>query len=162
MVNKNNPITNLDMETLAKICKGEITNWNQIGGNDIEIVMIGRDAASGTRDGFESIVQVKEECVYAEEQSSTGAVLASVQANEGAIGYISLSAVDAKITALTIDNVQASFETVQDGTYQIQRPFVFAVKKDHNNELISEFLTWSTSDETSQMIINAGAVPNKK
>jgi phosphate transport system substrate-binding protein len=159
IVNKENTIADLDIETLAKIAKGEITNWKDVGGADGEIVMIGRDAASGTRDGFETIVGVKEECVYAEEQASTGAVLASVQANKNAIGYISLSAVDDSIKALTIDGVEPTEATVKDGSYKIQRPFVFAVPTDSDNELVNAFIEWAISSDRAEMVKNAGAVP---
>ena len=159
VVNTDNTVTDMDMETLAKICTGEIANWSELGGADGEIVVIGRDAASGTRDGFESVVGVKESCNYAEEQASTGAVLASVQANAGAIGYISLSAVDEKITPVSIDGVAPSAETIKDGSYPIQRPFVFAVKSDSDNEVVEAFTQWAVSEATTQMVTSAGAIP---
>jgi len=159
IVNNDNTVSDLDLDTLAKIAAGEIKNWKDIGGADMEIVVIGRDAASGTRDGFESIVGVKEKCVYAEEQASTGAVLASVQTNKGAIGYISLSAVDEAVKALTIDGVEASEQTVKDGSYLIQRPFVFAIKTDSDNPLVEAFAKWAVSSATTEMVKNAGAVP---
>ena len=159
IVNTENGVEDLDLETLAKIAKGEITNWKDVGGEDAEIVMIGRDAASGTRDGFESIVGVKKECVYAEEQASTGAVVASVQANKGAIGYVSLSSVSDAVKAITIDGVAPSEETVKDGTYKIQRPFVFATLTDGASELAKAFMSWAVSSATTELVANAGAVP---
>lgn len=159
IVNTENGVQGMDLETLAKIAKGEITNWKDVGGEDAEIVMIGRDAASGTRDGFESIVGVKEECVYAEEQASTGAVVASVQANKGAIGYVSLSSVSDAVKAITIDGVAPSEETVKDGTYKIQRPFVFATLTDGASELAKAFMSWAVSSATTELVANAGAVP---
>lgn len=159
IVNTENTVADLDMETLAKIYKGEITNWKDAGGPDAEIVVIGRDAASGTREGFETIVGVKEECVYAEEQASTGAVVASVQSNAGAIGYVSLSSVKDTVKAVTIDGITPSEDTVKDGTYSIQRPFVFAVKTDANNETVKAFTDWAVSAATTELVKNAGAVP---
>ncbi len=159
IVNNKNTITDLDLVTLASIAKGEIKNWSEVGGDDMEIVMIGRDAASGTRDGFESIVGVKEACVYAEEQASTGAVIASIQSNKGAIGYVSLASVDEKVKTLTIEEVEPSEATVKDGSYKIQRPFVFAVKNDSDNVLADYFIKWAVSSATNEIVRNAGAVP---
>ncbi|MEG2930579.1 MAG: phosphate ABC transporter substrate-binding protein [Ruthenibacterium sp.] len=159
IVNNENAVADLDLETLAKIYKGEITNWKEVGGKDGEIVPIGRDAASGTRDGFESIVNVKEECVYAEEQASTGAVIASVQSNAGAIGYVSLSAVGDTVKALTIDGIVPSEESVKDGSYKIQRPFVFAVQSAKASDAAKAFLDWAVSANTTELVKNAGAVP---
>lgn len=159
VVNNANTVENLDMETLAKIYTGEITNWSEVGGPDSAIVVVGRDAASGTRDGFESIVGVKESCVYAEEQASTGAVLTSVQSNEGAIGYVSLASVSEDVKTLTIDGVAPSEETVKDGSYQIQRPFVFVTPADGSNELVKAFIDWAVSSATTELVANAGAVP---
>lgn len=159
VVNNANTVEDLDMETLAKIYTGEITNWSEVGGPDSAIVVVGRDAASGTRDGFESIVGVKESCVYAEEQASTGAVLTSVQSNEGAIGYVSLASVSENVKTLTIDGVAPSEETVKDGSYQIQRPFVFVTPADGSNELVKAFIDWAVSSATTELVANAGAVP---
>lgn len=159
IVNTENTVADLDMDTLAKIYKGEITNWKDAGGSDSEIVVIGRDAASGTREGFETIVGAKEECVYAEEQASTGAVVASVQSNAGAIGYVSLSSVKDTVKAVTIDGVVPSEDTVKDNTYKIQRPFVFAVKTDASNEAVKAFTDWAVSSATTELVKNAGAVP---
>ncbi|NCC06820.1 MAG: phosphate ABC transporter substrate-binding protein [Clostridia bacterium] len=159
IVNPENTLADINLETLAKIFKGEITNWNEIGGTDSEIVVIGRDAASGTRDGFESIVGVKEECVYAEEQASTGAVTASVQSNAGAIGYISLASVNSNVKVLTVDGVEPTEATVKDGTYAIQRPFVFATKTGAESDLAKAFIDWAVSSKTTDIVANAGAVP---
>ncbi len=158
-VNKENKVKDLSLETLAKIYTGEVKNWKEVGGDDVKIVVVGRDAASGTRDGFESIVGVKEKCAYAEEQASTGAVLGSVQNNKGAIGYISLASANDTINVLTIDGVAASEAAVQDGSYKLQRPFVFAVKKDLTNEAVKAFVDWAVSPATSDMVRKAGAVP---
>ena len=159
VVNNANTVENLDMEILAKIYTGEITNWSEVGGPDSTIVVVGRDAASGTRDGFESIVEVKESCVYAEEQASTGAVLTSVQSNEGAIGYVSLASVSDNVKTLTVDGVALSEETVKDGSYQIQRPFGFITPTDGSNDLVKAFIDWAVSSATPELVANAGAVP---
>lgn len=159
IVNTENTVTDLSMDELAAIFKGEITDWSEVGGMAGEIVVIGRDAASGTRDGFESIVGVEEECAYAEEQASTGAVSASVQANAGAIGYVSVSAVREDIKALTIDGIAATEETVKDGSYAIQRPFMFVINDSAQNEVAAAFIEWAVSDKTVELVANAGAVP---
>ena len=104
---------------------GEITNWSEVGGDDGEIVLVGREAGSGTRDGFESIVDVKDSCKYAQELTATGAVISAVEANPLAIGYASLSAVGDTVKAVTVGGVECSEETVKDGSYEVQRPFVF-------------------------------------
>ena len=155
IVNKDNPVQDLDMETLAMIAKGEITNWSEVGGNDGEIVFIGRDAASGTRAAFEEIVDVEEMCVYAEEQASTGAVLASVLANANGIGYVSLSSVDETITVLDINGVTPSENTVKDDTYPIARPFNFVLNTEVENPLVDAFLAWAISPATTEMVRNA-------
>lgn len=158
IVNTENAVTDLSMDELAAIFKGEITDWSEVGGTTGEIVVIGRDAASGTRDGFESIVGVEEECAYAEEQASTGAVSASVQANAGAIGYVSVSAVSEDIKALTIDGIAATEEAVKDGSYAIQRPFVFVTSDSAQSEVAAAFIKWAVSDKTVELVANAGAV----
>lgn len=159
VVNTENTVEDMSMETLAKIYTGEITNWSEVGGSDAAIVVVGRDAASGTRDGFESIVGVKDACVYAEEQASTGAVLASVQSNAGAIGYVSLASVSSDVKVLPVDGVAPSEESVKDGSYTLQRPFVFVTKDGEESELAANFLTWAVSSATTELVSNAGAVP---
>lgn len=157
VVNANNPVADISMENLAKICAGEITNWSELGGEDGEIMLIGRDSASGTRDGFESIVGVEVE-IYAEEHASTGAVIASIQGIPGALGYVSLSAVDEKVSALTVDGVAASEETVKDGTYPIQRPFIFVVNSNTSNATVDAFVEWALSEEGAALVAAKGAV----
>ncbi len=130
VVNNANGVEDLSLEQLAGIFSGEITNWSEVGGSDGEIVVIGREAGSGTRDGFEEIVGVKDNCKYAQELTATGAVTAAVAANENAIGYASLSAVNDSVKALTVEGVACTEETVKDGSYKVQRPFNFVVKKD--------------------------------
>ncbi len=159
IVNNANTVEDLSLSQLSAIYKGEVTNWSEVGGNDVEIVTIGRDSASGTRDGFESIVDVKDACLYAEEQASGGGVIASVQANEGAIGYTSVSSVSDSTKTLTIDGVAPSVDTIKDGSYQIQRPFVFATLTDGTNETAKAFMDWAISSETTQLVLDAGAIP---
>lgn len=160
VVNNNNPIADISMEDIAKIATGEITNWSQLGGSDMDIVFVGREAGSGTRDGFESIVGVEDKCVYAQELTATGAVIAAVAGNEGAIGYASLSSVEDSVKALTVDGVECSEATIQDGTYAIQRPFDFVVNNDAElSEAAQAFFDFATSDAASDLITKAGAVP---
>ena len=163
IVNPENPVSDLSVEQIASIYTGEITNWKDVGGNDAEIVLIGREAGSGTRDGFESIVDVKDACKYDQELTSTGAVIAGVAANPNAFGYASLSAVDDTVKAVTVEGVAASEATVQDGTYKIQRPFVFVTKDGAElSEAAQAFIDFATSDAASELIVNAGAVPVAK
>lgn len=160
IVNSENPVADLTLEQLAGIAKGEITNWSEVGGDDAEIVFVGREAGSGTRDGFESIVGVKDECVYSEELTATGAVIAKVQSNANAIGYASLSALDDTVKAVTVEGVAPSEETVQDGTYKIQRPFVFVTNDSAElSETAQAFFDFAQSDEADELIRAAGAVP---
>lgn len=160
IVNSENPVADLSLEQMAGIAKGEITNWSEVGGDDAEIVFIGREAGSGTRDGFESIVGVEDECVYSEELTATGAVIAKVQSNANAIGYASLSALDDTVKAVTVEGVAPSEETVQDGTYKIQRPFVFVTNDSTPlSETAQAFFDFAQSDEADELIRAAGAVP---
>mgnify|MGYP001440727815 CR=1 FL=1 len=162
VVNPENPVSDLDIDTIAKIYTGEITNWKDVGGNDAEIVLIGREAGSGTRDGFESITDTKDACQYRQELTSTGDVINTVSQNPDAIGYASLSAVqDQKgITVLTVGGVAPSEATVLDGSYAIQRPFVFATRTDEAlSDAAQAFFDFATSTAASDLIANAGAVP---
>ena len=162
VVNPENPVSDLDIDTIAKIYTGEITNWKDVGGNDAEIVLIGREAGSGTRDGFESITDTKDACVLSQELNSTGAVIQAVASSPNAIGYASLSAVEGQegIKALTVGGVACTEETVLDGSYEIQRPFVLVTKE--GTELSAQaqaFFDFATSTAASDLIANAGAVP---
>ena len=129
VVNKDSKVADLTVEQLKKMFTGEITNWKDVGGDDGEIVLVGREAGSGTRDGFESIVDVKDSCKYAQELTATGAVISAVEANPLAIGYASLSAVGDTVAMVTVEGVECSEDTVKDGSYKIQRPFVFVTNK---------------------------------
>ena len=163
IVNPANPVSDLSVEQIAQIYTGEITNWKDVGGDDLEISLIGREAGSGTRDGFETITGTKEACKYNQELTSTGDVITTVAGNPNAIGYASLSAVKDSVKALTVGGVAPSEETVLDGTYTIQRPFVLATR---TGEALSEaaqaFFDFATSADANEIIAAAGAVPVAK
>ena len=160
IVNNENTVTDLTLDQIKGLADGTITNWSEVGGPDAPVVLIGREAGSGTRDGFESIVGVKDVCVYDQELTSTGAVIAAVAANPNAFGYASLSAVDEKVKAVTVDGVQASEATVQDGSYKVQRPFVFVTKEGAElSDAAQAFIDFALSEDAHQLIIDAGAVP---
>lgn len=162
IVNPNNPVKDLSLEDVAKIYKGEITNWSEIGGDDAEIVLIGREAESGTRDGFESITDTEDKCKYRQELTSTGDVITTVSQNPGAIGYASVASVKDTVKALTIDGIAATEETIKDGSYVVQRPFVLVTKSD--TELSKEaqkFFDFITSKDANDIISAAGVVPVK-
>ena len=160
IVNPENPVNDLDLETIAKIYTGEIKNWKEIGGNDAEIVLIGREAGSGTRDGFESITDTEDKCAYRQELTSTGDVITTVASNPNAIGYASLASVKDTVKALKIDGVTASEETIKNGTYVVQRPFVLVTKTDVTlSESAQSFFNFITSEAAQGIIIEAGVVP---
>ena len=160
IVNPQNPVKDLSLEQIAKIYTGEITNWKDVGGDDGEIVLVGREAGSGTRDGFESIVDVKDSCKYAQELTATGAVISAVEANPLAIGYASLSAVGDTVAMVTVEGVECSEDTVKDGSYKIQRPFVFVTNKSVTlSEQAQAFVDFATSKDAADLIRTAGAVP---
>ena len=160
VVNKDSKVADLTVEQLKKMFTGEITNWKEVGGDDGEIVLVGREAGSGTRDGFESIVDVKDSCKYAQELTATGAVISAVEANPLAIGYASLSAVGDTVAMVTVEGVECSEETVKDGSYKIQRPFVFVTNKSVAlSEQAQAFVDFATSKDAADLIRTAGAVP---
>ena len=160
IVNPENPVHDLDVATIAAIYTGEITNWSEVGGNDSEIVLIGREANSGTRDGFESITDTEDACKYRQELTSTGDVITTVASNPGAIGYASLASVKDTVKALTVDGVVASEETIKDGSYVVQRPFVLVTKKDAKlSESAQKFFDYITSEAANEIISGAGVVP---
>ena len=160
IVNKDSKVADLSVEQLKKMFTGEITNWKDVGGDDGEIVLVGREAGSGTRDGFESIVDVKDSCKYAQELTATGAVISAVEANPLAIGYASLSAVGDTVAMVTVEGVECSEDTVKDGSYKIQRPFVFVTNKSAAlSEQAQAFVDFATSKDAAELIRTAGAVP---
>lgn len=159
VVSPENPVSDLDVDTIAKIYTGEITNWKDVGGDDAEIVLIGREAGSGTRDGFKSITGTKDACAYRQELTSTGDVINTVSQNPNAIGYASLSAVGESVKALTVGGVKASEATVKDGSYVVQRPFVLVTKEGTElSPAAQAFFDYAISPEVADIIANAGAV----
>lgn len=162
IVNPENTVEDLTIPEIAKIYTGEITNWKDVGGEDAEIVLIGREAGSGTRDGFESITGTAENCAYRQELTSTGDVITTVAGNPAAIGYASLASVKDSVKALKVDGVAPSETTVKDGSYKVQRNFVLVTK---NNTKLSDaaqkFFDFITSSDASDVIKQAGAVPVK-
>ena len=160
IVNNASKVEDLTVDQLKQMFTGEVTNWSEVGGDDGEIVLIGREAGSGTRDGFESIVDVKDSCKYAQELTATGAVISAVEANPLAIGYASLSAVGDTVKMVTVGGVECSEETVKDGSYEVQRPFVFVTNKSVAlSEQAQAFFDFATSADAADLIRTAGAVP---
>ena len=160
IVNNASKVEDLTVDQLKQMFTGEVTNWSEVGGDDGEIVLIGREAGSGTRDGFESIVDVKDSCKYAQELTATGAVISAVEANPLAIGYASLSAVGDTVKMVTVGGVECSEDTVKDGSYEVQRPFVFVTNKSVAlSEQAQAFFDFATSADAADLIRTAGAVP---
>ena len=160
IVNPDNPVNDLDLETIGRIYTGEITNWGDIGGSDLEIVLIGREAGSGTRDGFESITGTEDACKYRQELTSTGDVITTVAGNPAAIGYASLASVKETVKALSVGGIAPAEETVKDGSYVVQRPFVLVTKSDTElSAAAQKFFDYITSSEANEIISSAGAVP---
>ncbi len=160
VVNNENPVSDLSIEQLAQIFTKQVTNWADVGGEDGEIVVIGREAGSGTRDGFESIVGVEDSCVYDQELTATGAVISAVASNKLAIGYASLSAVGDTVKTLTVEGVECSEATVLDGTYKVQRPFNFITNDSVQlSDAAQAFIDFAVSADAAELIRLAGAVP---
>ena len=163
IVNPENPVADLSVEQIAQLATGEITNWSEVGGNDGQVVFMGREAGSGTRDGFESITGTEDACKYQNEYTSTGEVIAAVASNPNAIGYASLSAVDETVKAITVGGVAPTEETVLDGSYAVQRNFNFIINESEAlSDAAQAFVDWATSTEASDLIAGAGAVPVAK
>ena len=160
IVNPENPVSDLSVETIAKIYTGEITNWSEVGGNDVEIVLIGREAGSGTRDGFESITDTEDACKYRQELTSTGDVITTVSQNPGAIGYASVASVKDTVKDLAVDGVAATESNIKDGSYVVQRPFVLVTKSDAKlSDAAQKFFDYITSANANETISAAGVVP---
>ena len=159
IVNPENLVTDLSLESIAEIFTGKISNWKELGGSDAEIVLIGREAGSGTRDGFESITGTADACKYRQELTSTGDVITAVSQNPDAVGYASLASIKDTVKSVTVDGVAANEETVKDGSYTIQRPFVLVTR---DGEALSpaaqKFYDYAISAEARQIITGAGAV----
>lgn len=160
IVNNENPVEDLDSESITKIFKGEITNWKEVGGDDTEIVLIGREAGSGTRDGFETATDTKDECNYRQELTSSGDVITTVSNNPNAMGYASLASVKESVKTLSVGGVAPTEETVKNGSYVIQRPFVLVTKSDTQlSQDAQSFFDYITSEKANEYISAAGAVP---
>ena len=160
IVHPDNPVSDLSIEQIAKLYTGEITNWKDVGGSDAEVVLIGREAASGTRDGFESITGTKDACQYRQELTSTGDVITTVSQNPAAIGYASLAALKDSVKALSVEGVAATEATVKDGSYKVQRPFVLVTKEGTKlSDAAQKFFDFALSSDAASLISAAGAVP---
>ena len=160
IVNPANKVADLTVEQIAKIFTGEITDWSELGGDAGTISCIGREAGSGTRDGFESITKTKDACKMDQELTSTGAVIEAVAGNPNAIGYASLSALKDTVKAVTVGGVECTEDTVLDGSYAIQRPFVFVTKDGAALSAQAQaFFDFATSSAANDLIRGAGAVP---
>lgn len=159
IVNPENPVGDLDVDTIAKIYTGEIANWSEIGGNDAEIVLIGREAGSGTRDGFESITGTSDKCKYRQELTSTGDVITTVSQNPDAIGYASVASVKDTVKAVKVGGVEANEATIKDGSYVVQRPFVLVTKSGEKlSSAAQKFYDYITSEKARTAISSAGVV----
>lgn len=159
IVNPENGVEDLTLEDIAAIYTGEITNWKDLGGEDGEIVLIGREAGSGTRDGFESITDTEDKCQYRQELTSTGDVITTVSQNPNAIGYASLASVDDSVKIVKVNGVTPTEDTVKDGSYVVQRPFVLVTKTDEAlSETAQGFFDYITSADAAEIIAAAGAV----
>lgn len=159
IVHPDNPVSDLSIEQIAQLYTGEITNWKDVGGNDAQVVLIGREAASGTRDGFESITGTKDKCQYRQELTSTGDVITAVSQNPDAIGYASLASIKDSVKALNVDGVTPSEASVKDGSYKVQRPFVLVtVEGKALSEAAQSFFDYVTSADAADIIAKAGAV----
>lgn len=159
IVNPENPVADLDMDSISKIYTGEITNWKDVGGQDAEIVLIGREAGSGTRDGFESITKTEDACQYRQELTSTGDVITAVSQNPAAIGYASLASVNEQVQTVRVNGVEPTEDSIKDGSYVIQRPFILVTKEDTPlSDTAQKFFDFATSVEAAQFISAAGAV----
>ena len=159
IVHPDNPVSDLTIEQIAQLYTGEITNWKDVGGNDAEVVLIGREAASGTRDGFESITGTKDKCQYRQELTSTGDVITAVSQNPDAIGYASLASIKDSVKALNVDGVTPGEDTVKDGSYKVQRPFVLVTAEGKALTPVAQaFFDYAASSDAAAIIAKAGAV----
>ena len=160
IVHPDNPVSDLSVQQIADIYTGKITNWKDLGGEDAEIVLIGREAGSGTRDGFESVTGTKDACHYRQELTSTGDVITTVSQNPAAIGYASLAALKDNVKAVRVDGVSPSEQTVKDGSYAVQRPFVLVTKDGTKlSDAAQKFFDFAVSSDAAKLIAAAGAVP---
>lgn len=160
IVDKNNGVTDISSENLKKLYTGEIKNWKELGGADEAVVVIGREAGSGTRDAFEELLELKDKCDYAQQLDSTGAVLAKVASTPGAIGYVSLDVVDESVLSVSIDSVEANEQNILAGKYLLSRPFVMATKGDvsSQNELVQKWFEYVNSEKGKEIIKKVGLI----
>lgn len=159
IVNKQNGVSDLTLEQIGKIYTGEITNWSEVGGNDSQIVIIGREAGSGTRDGFESVTKTEGKCKYRQELTSTGDVITTVSQNPAAIGYASAASVKDTVKAVKVNGVEVSEATIKNGSYVVQRPFILVTKADTAlSEAAQKFFDYATSSDVKKIISDAGVV----
>lgn len=163
IVHPDNPVTDLTIEQIGDIYKGKITNWKEVGGSDTPIVCIGREAASGTRDGFEEVTGTKDNCKYSQELTSTGDVVQTVLGNPNAIGYASVASVNDTVKTVSVEGILPTIENIQSGDYKVQRNFVLVTRKDTPlSEAAQEFFDYATSSQADSLITDAGAVPVKR
>lgn len=155
-----NTVSGLTKDQLISVYKGEVKNWSELGGEDAPIVVIGREAGSGTRGAFEELLELEDACAYASELDSTGAVIAKVAATPGAIGYVSLDALDDTVKAFALDDVEATAENIKAGNYFLSRPFVMATKGEisEQSEAVQELFKYLVSDEGKQVISGVGLI----
>lgn len=163
IVNNQDAVENLTKDQLAKIYTGEVKSWSEVGGPDASIVVIGREAGSGTRDAFEELLEIKDQCAYANELDSTGAVLAKVASTPGAIGYVSLDVLDNTVTAVSLDGVEPTEENIKAGDYFLSRPFVMATKGEisQQSELVQAWFAYIDSPEGQQILKQVGLISAK-
>lgn len=163
ITNKSNKVTDLTTDQLKKIYTGEIKNWKELGGDDQAIVVIGRESGSGTRSAFEELLEIENQCQYAQELNETGAVLAKVAEIKGAIGYVSLDVIDDTVTSMKLNGVEASEKTIKDGSYTLQRPFVMATKGsiDEQDEKVKAVFEFIESDAGQEVIKKVGLISPK-
>lgn len=160
IVHPDNPVSDLTLSEIADIYTGKVTSWSELGGADAPIVCIGREAGSGTRDGFESITGTEDVCQYRQELTSTGDVITTVSGNPNAIGYASLASVKDSVKALRVDGISPTDETIKDGSYAVQRPFVLVTRADTAlSETAQRFFDYATSGAANEVISAAGVVP---
>jgi phosphate transport system substrate-binding protein len=163
IVNNENPLEDLTMSEVVEVYTGNVTNWSELGGNDLPIVCIGREASSGTRDGFESITNTTNVCQYSQELTSNGDIVQAVSSNPNAIGYVSLASVSDSVKTISIENIMPSNDTILDGSYKIQRNFIFVTPKDRELSSVARgFYEYALSGSADEYIIQSGAIPIAK
>lgn len=163
IVHPDNPVADLTVEQIGDIYTGKIVNWKEVGGSDAPIVCIGREAASGTRDGFEEVTGTKDKCQYSQELTSTGDVVQTVSGNPNAVGYASVASVNDTVKMVSVEGTAPTVENIQSGAYKVQRNFVLVTRKDTPlSKAAQDFFDFATSPQADSLIIEAGAVPIKR